>query len=60
MTVAVNLQDGNTFPHSISNIRGGKVDTDKSDAISEIKRIELMGWLVEPGQERRVGDIWLF
>ena len=33
---------------------------DKSDAISEIKRIELMGWLVEPGQERRVGDIWLF
>lgn len=32
----------------------------KSDAISGIKRIELMGWLVAPGQERRVGDIWLF
>jgi len=24
MTVAVNLRDGNTFPHSISNIREGR------------------------------------
>jgi hypothetical protein len=30
----------------------------ESDVISEIKRIELMGWLVGPEQERRVGDIW--
>jgi len=32
---------------------------DESGVISEIRRIELMGWLVKLGQERRVGDIWL-